>query len=50
MDKFYNTLRKYNLFKEYLDYSNNYYLEIINNWKTKNKIDERKEINYENII
>lgn len=38
MDKFYNNLRKYGLFKEYLEFSNEYYNEIINKWKIKNKI------------
>ena len=43
LNKFYNTLRKYRLFKEYLEYSNDYYVKIINAWKIKNQINERKE-------
>lgn len=39
MDKFYNNLRKYGLFKDYLEYSNYYYEEIINDWMIENKID-----------
>lgn len=39
MDKFYNLLRKYELFKEYLYFSDEYYNEIINNWKKENKIE-----------
>ena len=38
MDKFYNVLREYGLFKDYLDYSNYYYKQIINNWEEKNNI------------
>ena len=35
MDKFYNNLRKYGLFKEYLEYSNYYYEQVIKDWKIK---------------
>lgn len=38
MEKFYNNLRKYGLFKDYLDYSNYYYKQIIKDWKIKNNI------------
>lgn len=40
MDKFYNTLRRYGLFKDYLEYSNYYYEQIIVDWKIKNNIDK----------
>lgn len=39
MDKFYNNLRKYGLFKDYLDYSNYYYKDIIDNWIERNNIE-----------
>lgn len=39
MDKFYNNLRKYGLFKDYLEYSNYYYKQIIKDWEIKNNID-----------
>lgn len=39
MDKFYNGLRIYGLFKDYLDYSYDYYFEIIKEWKNENNID-----------
>lgn len=39
MDKFYNNLRKYSLFKDYLEYSNHYYEQIIKDWKIENNID-----------
>ena len=41
MDKFYNNLRKYGLFKDYLDYSHYYYEQIINEWTIKNNIKEK---------
>lgn len=40
MNKFYNNLRKYGLFKDYLEYSNYYYNQIISDWKIKNNIKE----------
>ncbi len=39
MDKFYDNLRRYGLFKDYLEYSN-YYEQIIKDWKIKNNIDK----------
>lgn len=39
MDKFYNNLRKYGLFTDYLEYSNYYYEQIIRDWKIKNNIE-----------
>lgn len=42
MDKFYNNLRKYGLFKEYLENSAEYYKEILDNWMKKNKIKRSK--------
>lgn len=39
MDKFYNNLRKYGLFKDYLDYSNYYYKDIIDEWIEENNIE-----------
>lgn len=39
MDKFYDNLRRYGLFKDYLEYSNYYYEQIIRDWKTKNNIE-----------
>lgn len=50
MYKFYDTLRKYRLFKEYLEFSNDYYMQIIKDWKIKNQIEERKEKDYESTI
>ena len=41
LDKYYNKLRKYGLFKDYLDYTNSYYKSIIQNWIEKNNIEER---------
>lgn len=38
MDKFYNILREYRLFSDYLEYSNYYYEQIIKDWKIKNNI------------
>lgn len=38
VDKFYNNLRKYGLFKDYLEYTNYYYEDIIENWKKENNI------------
>ena len=40
MDKFYDNLRRYGLFKDYLEYSNYYYEQIIKDWKIKNNIDK----------
>ena len=40
MDKFYNVLRRYGLFKKYLDFSHYYYEEKISDWKRKNNIDK----------
>lgn len=39
MDKFYDNLRRYGLFKDYLEYSNYYYEQIIRDWKIKNNIE-----------
>ena len=39
MDKFYNGLRLYGLFKDYLEYSFDYYYNILKKWKEKNNID-----------
>lgn len=40
MDKFYDNLRRYGLFKDYLEYSNYYYEQKIKDWKIKNNIDK----------
>ena len=40
MDKFYDNLRRYGLFKDYLEYSNYYYEQKIKDWKIKNSIDK----------
>lgn len=39
MDKFYNNLRRFGLFKEYLELSNYYYEQIIKEWKINNNIE-----------
>ena len=39
INKFYNNLRSYGLFKDYLEYSSYYYEQIIRNWKIKNNIE-----------
>lgn len=38
MEKFYNNLRKYGVFKDYMEYSNYYYENMIEEWKKKNNI------------
>ena len=40
MDKFYDNLRKYGLFRDYLEYSSYYYEQIIRDWEIKNNIDK----------
>ena len=40
MHKFYDNLRRYGLFKDYLEYSNYYYEQKIKDWKIKNNIDK----------
>ena len=35
-----NNLRRYGLFKDYLEYSNYYYEQKIKDWKIKNNIDK----------
>lgn len=40
MDKFYDNLRRYGLFKDYLEYSNYYHEQKIKDWKIKNNIDK----------
>lgn len=39
MDKFYNMLRKYGLFRDYLDKTNYYYKEKLEDWVEKNNIE-----------
>lgn len=38
LDKYYNQLRTYGLFQEYLEFSNSYYEKIFNQWKIQNNI------------
>lgn len=38
VEKFYNTLKKYKLYEEFLDFSEDYYNSIIMEWMEKNNI------------
>lgn len=38
MDKFYDCLKKYNLYEEYCDYSSDYYHYVFREWCEKNNI------------
>ena len=40
MDKFYNKLREYGLFYDYINYSNDYYQVILNDWMIANNINK----------